>query len=849
MTDDFKRLPACVKPVHYDVFIRANFDTFKFTGTVVVDADALEPTSEIRMNCADIEIESATVNGKSATHEFNVKNEEVALKLDGELAKGKAKIEIKYTGVHNDQMKGFYRTKHTAPDGTSFYSLVTQFESTDARRALPCWDEPACKATFDVRLNVPSSKTALSNMNETAVEQCDDGTTTHTFARSPIMSSYLLAFAVGEYDFVEAKTKNDVLVRVYTDKGCSAQGQFALETGVRSLEYYEDYFNIKYPLPKCDMIAIPDFQAGAMENWGLVTYRSTCILFDEEKSPMRTKQRVAIVVCHELAHQWFGNLVTMEWWTHLWLNEGFASFMEYLCTDALFPEWNIWEQFVSSDMFGAMNLDMLDSSHPIEVEVGHPSEVDEIFDQISYSKGCAVIRMLHNWIGDGAFRTGMEAYLNKFAYSNALTEDLWAELGAASGKPVNDVMSGWTSRMGFPMVTVNVIEWANGTLKVNLKQEKFSKTTGLVSGSEPWKIPLTIVASSGKTESFVFETVEKEVTLSDINDNGWIKLNANFMNWHQVKYDARLLAALTSNLAQLSTLDRLALPYELNTLASAGVASTVDYLKLVSGYSAETEYCIWLDIAYTLGKVYAMSEELDCVDKVKAYIVNVMSPAAMAIGDKKEGESANTSLLRGILLAYLAKGGHQPSIDYALGEMDKYIADKSYKLDTDLVEFVYSTYAKNGKNSFDVLKRLHDEADMSEEKNRLERAISAVTDDADFEKVIDFVLSADVRDQDKAYGLISAAKHGRKRRERILKMTYDRIDYLETVFGGMTIGRYLNAILSQFMTKDKLDEIKTFFEKRPIKQAERSIAQGLETIKTATELINRDGDAIKQFFQ
>ena len=409
-------------------------------------------------------------------------------------------------------------------------------------------------------------------------------------------------------------------------------------------------------------------------------------------------------------------------------------------------------------MFGAMNLDALDSSHPIEVAVGHPSEVDEIFDQISYSKGCAVIRMLHNWIGDAAFRQGMEKYLNKFAYKNALTEDLWAELGAASGKPVNDVMSGWTSRMGFPMVTVTVLDWSNNQLKVKLSQQKFSKTVGLVEGSEPWKIPLTIVTSSGKNESFVFENQEQEVTLADIADNGWIKLNADFMNWHQVKYDSRLLAALTSNLGSLGTLDRLALPYELNTQASAGVASTVDYLKLVKGYSGESEYCIWMDIAYSLGKVYSISEELGCVDKVKAYILELMSPAATKIGSKKEGESANTSLLRGLLLGFLVKAGHQPSIDYALGEMNQYIADKTYKLDTDLVEFIYSTYAKNGENSYDVLKKLHAEADMSEEKNRLERSISGVKDDADFDKVIEFILGPDVRDQDKAFGLISAAK-------------------------------------------------------------------------------------------
>ena len=235
-------------------------------------------------------------------------------------------------------------------------------------------------------------------------------------------------------------------------------------------------------------------------------------------------------------------------------------------------------------------------------------------------------------------------------------------------------------------------------------------------------------------------------------------MNADFMNWHQVKYDSRLLAALTANLGSLGTLDRLALPYELNTQASAGVVSTVDYLKLAKGYSAETEYCIWMDIAYSLGKVYSISEELGCTDQVKTYIIELMSPASAKIGFKKDGESANTSMLRGLLLSYLAKAGHQPSIDYAISEMNKLLSDKSYKLDSDLVDYIYSTFAKNGQNSFDVLKKLHSEADMTEERNRLERAISGVKDDADFEKVIEFILGEDVRNQDTDDGLINAAK-------------------------------------------------------------------------------------------
>ena len=266
------------------------------------------------------------------------------------------------------------------------------------------------------------------------------------------------------------------------------------------------------------------------------------------------------------------------------------------------------------------------------------------------------------------------------------------------------------------------------------------------------------MCSSGKTESFIFETTEQELTLDNITDNGWIKLNADFMNWHQVKYDSRLLAALTANLSSLGTLDRLALPYELNTQASAGVVSTVDYLKLAKGYSAETEYCIWMDIAYSLGKVYSISEELRCTDKVKSYIIELMTPALAKIGLKKTGESANTSMLRGLLLLYLAKAGHQPSIDYAISEMNKLLANKSYKLDSDLVDYIYSTFAKNGQNSFNVLKKLHSEANMTEERNRLERAISGVKDDADFEKVIDFILSEDVRNQDTDDGLINAAK-------------------------------------------------------------------------------------------
>lgn len=342
---------------------------------------------------------------------------------------------IEYDGEINDKMKGLYRSKYLGPEGDERYAAVTQFEATDARRCFPCWDEPAIKATFDITVTVPQDRIALSNMP--VESENDEGNSRIVqFRTTPIMSTYLVAIVVGEFDYVENTSKDGVLVRVYTPVGKKDQGLFALEVATEVLPYYKDYFNIAYPLPKIDLIAIADFSAGAMENWGLVTYRETCLLVDPKNTSANTKQWVALVVGHELAHQWFGNLVTMEWWTHLWLNEGYATFVEYLCVNRLFPEYDIWTQFVVETYirflfrilskynfeddfqfiffkFRALELDCLKNSHPIEVPVGHPSEIDEIFDDISYSKGASVIRMLHRYIGDDDFRKGMNIYLTR----------------------------------------------------------------------------------------------------------------------------------------------------------------------------------------------------------------------------------------------------------------------------------------------------------------------------------------------------------------------------------------------------------------------------------------------------
>ena len=397
-----------------------------------------------------------------------------------------ATLRMAFTGTLNDKMAGFYRSGYTAPGGETRYMGVTQFEATDARRAFPCWDEPSLKATFDVTLRVPADRTALGNMPPARSALCTVGKGASgwkdvAFERTPLMSTYLVAWVVGEFDVVESETKEGVTVRVWTPPGLGEQGRFALDVATKTLSFFTDYFGAPYPLPKMDMVAVPDFAAGAMENWGLVTYRTVLALYDPATTGSAVKQQSAYVVCHELAHQarmlcallhmraelltthapdnpralraqWFGNLVTMEWWSHLWLNEGFATWAGWLAVHALFPEWRVWDQVLVNEQARGLELDGLASSHPIEVEIPDASKVNEIFDAISYAKGASAIHMLVAYMGEAAFKEGMRLYVRRHAWGNAATGDLWRALGDASGKPVAELMGCWTQQTGYPVV-------------------------------------------------------------------------------------------------------------------------------------------------------------------------------------------------------------------------------------------------------------------------------------------------------------------------------------------------------------------------------------------------------------
>ena len=406
--ESFERLPSnVVVPLHYDIHIQPCLETCKFSGEETIKINVKIPTKSIQLHCLDIEIQEASLNDKKLeadTINYSEENESVEIFFNTQIEVGEHDFHLKFTGEVNDKLKGFYRSTYHSLDGEVKTCAITQFEATDARRCFPCWDEPAIKASFTCSLTIASHLLGLSNMPVVKETQVGKNLKRLDFGKTPISPTYLVAFFVGEADFVEKTTKRGVKVRVYTPLGKRSHGEFALQHAIDSLQFYEDYFKVDYPLEKLDMIALEDFCCGAMENWGLITYRATAILVDPETSSTETKMYVSIVVAHEIAHQWFGNLVTMEWWTYLWLNEGFAEFMEYLCTDRIHPEYEMFKVFIKDDFAMGMELDALDSSHPVEVIVKHPAEVDEIFDYISYKKGASIIRMLHNWIGDTNFR-------------------------------------------------------------------------------------------------------------------------------------------------------------------------------------------------------------------------------------------------------------------------------------------------------------------------------------------------------------------------------------------------------------------------------------------------------------
>ncbi|KAG6476954.1 hypothetical protein ZIOFF_066204 [Zingiber officinale] len=467
------RLPKFAIPHNYNLSINVDLSNFTFLGVIEITIDIVSPTKYLVLNVVDLVVEQSSIwfsgdllggRGEELKHPSSiveVKDDEILiLGFDGILPIGKGILSIKYSGIINDESRGFYRSTYEQYGETQIMAL-TQFEPTYARRCFPCWDEPAFKATFTIKLEVPSKLVALSNMP--VISENDNGIIkTVYFQESPIMSTYLVAFVVGSLDYIETYSSDGLKIRVYTRIGKSNQGKFALDLTTKTLDFLKGYFSIPYGLPKLDLAAVPNFQEQGMENYGLLIFSEDYLFYDELSSSVKVKQQVAEIVAHELAHQWFGNRVTMEWWTDLWLNEGFADWMSYLVIDDVFPEWEKWSQLLD-DTTATLELDALSDSHPIEVlNITSGIEALEMFDSITYQKGALVIRMLQSYIGDESLQKSIAAYIKRYSYLNAKTEDLWNVIQEEINEPIGDMMSTWTKQEGYPVINVmltgNVLE-------------------------------------------------------------------------------------------------------------------------------------------------------------------------------------------------------------------------------------------------------------------------------------------------------------------------------------------------------------------------------------------------------
>ncbi|EDV26424.1 uncharacterized protein TRIADDRAFT_22803 [Trichoplax adhaerens] len=865
----FSRLPKAVIPVHYALEIKPNLKTFKFNGRVVVDTKVNEETDEILINSADIEILRASFNSVESESKRNLcsnityheTDETVSIKYPQKLAKGDGKLMIDYVGILNDKMKGFYRSKFTAVDGSERYVAVTQFESTDARRALPCWDEPAIKATFDVTMIVPKDKVALSNMVTASftdyreTENISD-LKVIKFAKTPIMSTYLLAFVVGDFEYVEARSADGVLVRVYAPIGKKDQGKFALDVAVKTLPFYKDYFNIPYPLPKIDLIAIADFAAGAMENWGLVTYRETALLIDPVNSSSSNKQWVAIVVGHELAHQWFGNLVTMEWWTHLWLNEGFASWIEYLCVDHCFPEWDIWTQFLVMDSARALELDSLNNSHPIEVPVGHPSEVDEIFDAISYQKGSSIIAMLHDFLGDDGFRSGLNHYLEKFKYSNAQTEDLWESLEGATQKPVNKVMSSWTRQMGYPVVSVSA-KHSGQSVELEISQSKFCADGQLDSSHEnyEWLIPMVIANGSNNKQpvKIILDEKSKSVTLQDVKQDDWVKINFGQFGFYRVRYTSDMLLKLVPAVANkvLSPRDRLGLQNDTFALTKAGLLNTTDYLDLLQAFSKEDNYTVWSDIIGNFGSIISLMEYANLTDGFKAVGIELLTDIVKTLGwEMKANEKHTDGLLRSLAVLHLGRFGHTETMAEAKSKFAAHL-DGTKAIDPDLRSAIYKVVLSEGdETTFNALLKLIDTTDLQEEKMRVMVSLGAANGEHLLTRALEFAMSDKVRSQDKVFIIESIARSGKIGRQLTWNFMKQNWDKLNSIYqGGFLLSRLIKGCLSGFAGEEFSADIREFFSTKSVPAAERTIEQVIESIELNTKWLSRDVSSVTSWMQ
>jgi aminopeptidase N len=827
-----EKLADSFNPSNYKLFLSIDKTQNKFTGNVVISGKLQVQNSVLKLHSKELDIDSAEIDGKPVDQMKKNKFDVLELHNDVDLKKGQHQVTIVFNGRITDPMHGMYPSNFVL-DGKKKQLIATQFESHHAREVFPCVDEPAAKATFDLTLNTPNGEQVLANTPvDTQTKEGERLIT--TFETTPIMSTYLLAFVVGEVSSKEATTKDGVLVRCWATPDKKETLGFSLDVAVKTLEFYNTYFKIDYPLAKCDMVALPDFSSGAMENWGLITYRETCMLVDEKNTSQPTKQYVAMVVAHELAHQWFGNLVTMKWWNDLWLNEGFASWIEYLAVDHIFPDWQMWTQFVVDEKLRAQKLDALENTHPIEVEVNNPDEIRTIFDAISYQKGASVIGMLHSYLGADDFRNGLSHYLKRYKYANAETKDLWDALSEKSGKDVSNFMSAWTSQPGFPVIAVSLQKSSLVFTQQRFRlHPKFQNKP-----SELWPIPLDT-----KEESLPELFISRSKTIH------WSKqlpiMNKSGLNLFLTRYPSPPL------IKNESTVTRLQILSDSFDLAKAGYDSTNNTLDLLKQYDREDQAPVWDIMAGIISSIRLIMDTDEVRDNLKPLMKEMTSKQVERLGwDSAKNETYFDTLLRPLVLGLNSLGGEQATIKIALDLFDK--AKKPEDLSADLRGVIYGTVVRerDDKKTYNTFLKWYDSSNSPEERVTIASALMAFKNEELLRTSIgELKKGVRVKPQDLIYWIIYGLRN-RYARQLVWRWTKDNWDWILEQFGSdMHLGDFIKYPADVFSTADQLADYKNFFSKVETPGQKRTIQQGIEKIEINVAWRARDEKATAEWLR
>jgi len=854
--NDF-RLRRDVTPVSYRIHLEPDLVKKTFQGEVSIDVKVHEPVSRVTLNAQELQIAEAYATSGTgtklcATVTLDSEREFADLTFDGLLGTGTWQLFLRFSGIHNDKLKGFYSSTWKDDQGKSHALVSSQFESTDARRAFPCFDEPEFKATFDVSLSIPKDLVAISN-GRMISDSITPGSTRKLvrFCRTMPMSTYLVAFIVGEFEQSETVFVNGIELRAWAVPGKRHLTSFALRAGAFAINYFEKYFRVKYPdADKCDLIAIPDFASGAMENKDCITFRETALLLDEPTATHAEKQRVAEVVMHELAHMWFGDLVTMRWWNGLWLNEAFATFMATKCLDAFRKDWRVWDGFGISRA-AAARVDALNSTHPIECPVHKPEEAQELFDVISYQKGCSVLYQIEQFIGEEIFRNGITHYLNAHAFKSTETHDLWDSLElackeAGSKIPVREIMDKWVFVAGHPLLSV---EQDADEGFINVKQQQF-KFLPKKEEKQLYPVPvrMKVKDATNETEQQNFLLQEEAMRIFVGERVQWVVLNAGGSGFYRVKYDNKLAQKLTTEVQKnLSVIERFNLVNDSWASVRSGLLSVTDYLEMIKLFTSEDDINVWSIITGSIHALHSLVQN-EARTGFQAMIRDICTPMAIRLGwDPAANEAVQTRQLRGSLQGVLGTiGSDLQVLKAAEKHYGSWLHDKS-SIDSNLLPAIVSILAYNGdKVRYEEFKNMSSQAKTPQEQLRFLYALAAFRHLDLLKRTFNSCLDGQVKTQDAPY-LFATAAGNEIATEAAWAFTKENFEKMVLAYPENGVVRMWSSIIPALDTPDLEKDANNFFSKHKVKSGEMAVAQALEQLRINVSLRERESAPLAKY--